>query len=141
MVALYTGYFAMPFDPLITFAEAEALGYGVTARALRTWHEQGRLEAQRVGRTWRTTAGRVQEAIERGWQSSSYTVRIAGMEPVQSPACGATSGTSNGTKGEGAASVQRAVSLATDLAQRPNLGNFLLREDAARLLAPVIPLK
>ena len=130
-------------DPLITFAEAAALvGPGVTARTLRTWHEQGRLEAQRVGRTWRTTAGKLAEAVEKGWQGSPSTVPTASTGRAPNPACGATSGTSPGTKAAGAASVARATALAIALGRsKRSLDTSSQWAAQTGRLAPVIPLK
>ncbi len=129
-------------EPLITFAEAaELVGPGVTARTLRTWHEQGRLDAQRVGRTWRTTAGKLAEAVEKGWQGSPSMVRTASTERAPSLACGDMSGISPGTKDAGAASVARAASLATELAPSRRSENFLSPPRATGQPAPVIRLK
>ncbi len=129
-------------ERLITFAEAaELVGPGVTARILRTWHEQGRLDAQRVGRTWRTTASKLADAVEKGWQSSPSTVPTVSTGHVPSPACGDMSGTSPGTKAAGGASVARAASLATAMAQnKRSLGSSLML-NGERQPAPVIHLK
>lgn len=128
-------------EPLITFASAANLiGPGATARTLRTWHEEGRLEAQRVGRQWRTTATKVREAIERGWQTSFSTAPTANTAHVRKHACDDISGTSNGMKGSGVASVARAMNLATELAQNKRLGGSCSHSDG-RPKAPVIPLK
>ncbi len=128
-------------DKLITFAEAaELVGRGVTVRTLRTWHEEGRLEAQRVGRAWRTTAGKLAEAVEKGWQGSPSTAQTASMAPAPSRACGVTSGISPGTKDAGDASVARATSLAIALGRSKRLA---ASSSAGRSSpsAPVIPLK
>ena len=128
-------------EPLITFAEAAGLvGPGVTARTLRTWHEHGRLEAQRVGRTWRTTAGKLAEAVEKGWQGSPSTAPTASTVPAPSRACAGMSGTSPGTKDTGAASVARATALAIALG-RSKRSVASSSTGGAGPPAPVIPLK
>jgi len=127
-------------EPLITFADAaELVGPGVTARTLRPWHEQGRLEAQRVGRQWRTTAGKVREAIEKGWPGSSSTARIESTGPAPSLGCGGISGTSPGTKDDGVASVARAASLATELARKERLRNIPSLGSTLMLDGQVVP--
>jgi hypothetical protein len=128
-------------EPLITFAEAATLvGPGVSPRTLRTWYDQGVLDAVKVGREWRTTATKVREAVDRLWQSSSSTVRTPSTAHASSRACGDTSGTSNGLKGDGAESVARAVSLATEMAREQRLGDSY-SHSSGRPKAPVILLK
>jgi hypothetical protein len=140
--------FRFTADQLVTFAEAARLvGPGVTARTLRTWHEKGLLRSIRVGRAWRTRPSWVEESIQMQaeiwnlkWQGSSSADQTTSTEPTPSHACGGMSGTSNGVRGAGAASVAQATNLASGLLRNKNSAGTSLPVDGRRP-APVIPLK